>query len=405
MFRIIKILCLTPFILYAVPSLALTTSPDGSTGNLTSQTSDTLSSDEMVSYGFIGLDDFYSKPDWQHEMNVSTGFYMGLSNRAEAGMGLSLANNSANIATGNSARYLKAYAKFRFYGSRSFGSAASVYFYSTTGEIPDNTSLASGKTNSGLQLTYSNYYPDSETTYALNMDTRDYKVYNSGSFNYELVPILSLSASRMFYTRYDRMYELGLTAQSATLSGTSNGNLYVVMAAHFNTNNRMKYSAGTVLDTGNGAGTLLARYFVGFSYNNSFGNRKRPARDVVEAEQQVPAKTSVETEKKPAMVKEPEQAPPILTTTCHGNVEIMDMSGIEGLGEKVASKLRRQGYCVPSVYTESRAMSYYSQIYYADGKALLARKLSKAFSIQGNIAERTLPTGVAVRFVVGRDQE
>lgn len=410
MFRLIRILCFLLASQIAMPALAQTTSPDGGSGNLTSQSSDTLSPDSMVSYGYVGLDDFYASSNWQHEMQILTGVYMGLSDRMEAGFGLSLANNSATIATGSAVRYFRAHGKYRYYGSRSEGHAASLYVYSTTGEVPDKPSLASGSTNNGFQLTYTTYAPKSEINYALTMDTRDYKVYSGGAFSYALTPVLDLSASRMFYTKNDRVYELGLKAESATVNSNPSGNLYLVMAAHFDTHEALKYSAGTMLDFPGGQGALQARYFLGFTYKAKTPEAKRSADTTMSSQsaQQATQPVAVKEASKSMAQAESKlaaQAPMITTKPCLARVEVMDMSGVNGLGEKVAEKLRQQGYCVSSVYTETNTMSFYSQLYYASDKEDAAKNLTKEFDIKGQVSERALPTNVDVRFIVGRDQQ
>jgi len=391
-----------------MPALAQTTSPDGGSGNLTSQSSDTVSPDTMVSYGYVGLDDFYASSNWQHEMQILTGVYMGLSDRMEAGVGLSLANNSATLASGSAVRYFRAHGKYRYYGSRSEGHAASVFLYSTTGEVPDKPSLASGSTNNGFQLTYTTYVPKSEINYTLAMDTRDYKVYSGGSFSYALTPVLDLSASRMFYTKLDRIYELGLKAESATVNNSSSGNLYLVMAAHFDTHEALKYSAGTMLDIPGGLGVMKARYFVGFTYQTKTPATKRPS-DTTMSSQTIKPMPVKEAPKPMAQAEgklaAQAQAPMITTRPCLARVEVMDMSGVNGLGEKVTERLRKQGYCVSAVYTETNSMSFYSQLYYASDQEDAAKKLTKEFDIKGQVSERALPTNVDVRFIVGRDQQ
>jgi hypothetical protein len=392
-----------------LPATAFTTSPDGGSGNITSQSSDTLPSDSMVSYGMVGLDDFYGGSTWQHEMQILTGVYMGLTDRSEAGIELSLASNSSTIASGSSLRYFRAHGKYRFYGSRAKGQAASVYIYSTTGEVPDKPSLTSGKTSNGLQLTYSTYGAQSDVHYAMSMDTRDYKVYSGGVFSYELLPVLSLSASRMFYTNTDRIYELGVKAESATVNSSSNGNLYLVAGAHFNTQQALQYTAGVMLDIPGSVGALQARYFIGFTYTSEYSNRKRatpPSKPVTPAKAMGSVSQAVSTAPAKPKVMVPEvKSSAISTKPCLARVEVMDMSGITGLGEKVAEKLRDNGYCVPSVYSETNAMSFYSQLYYSTGNEDTAKELSRQFEIKGQVDQRALPADVEIRFIVGRDQQ
>jgi hypothetical protein len=412
MSRVKKIFCFLLVMLVTLPASAFTTSPDGGSGNFTSQSSDTVAPDEMVSYGLLGLDDFYSSGNRQHEMQILAGVYLGLSKNFEAGFGLSLANNSATIATGTSLRYFRAHGKYRYYGSRSAGHAAAVYVYSTTGEVPDAPSLASGDTNNGFQLTYSTYRPGTDIHYALTMDSRDYKVYTGGAFSYVLSPVFALSASRMIYTKTHRIYELGLKAESATVNSSPSGNLYLTLAAHFNHGEALKYSAGTILDVPGGVGALQARYFFGFTYSSHYP-KKKPDSTMVEpmpSGQKAMEKTQVQAAvapQKPAPVTATtdKKTASVSTNTCRARVEVMDMSGVNGLGEKVAAQLRSKGYCVQSIYAEDNAMSFYSQLYYAEAMEDAAKELTKEFDIKGQVSQRALPVNVDIRFIVGRDRQ
>lgn len=407
-----KITCFLLVMLVTAPASALTTSPSGGSGNYTSQSADTVDQSEMVGYGFLGLDDFYSPGARQYEMQILTGVYLGLADNIEAGFGISLANNSATISSGNSLRYFRAHGKYRFYGSRASGHAAALSMYSTTGEVPDAPSLASGNSNTGAELTYSSYRPRTDIHYALTMDTRDYKVYSGAAFSYALTPVVALSASRMIYTKHQRIYEIGLKAQSATVNSAPSGNIYLTLAAHFNPADALKYSAGTILDIPGGVGVLKARYFIGFIYSSRYSGQKNTtpmekttAAMVESAATTSPQETVAAMKSVPTVEATKAQFDAAQASTCKARVEILDMSGINGLGQKVASQLRDRGYCIQAIYVESNTMSFYSQLYYSEGKESVAKDMTKQFDIKGQVSQRALPVDVDIRFIVGRDRQ
>ncbi|MBD3670740.1 MAG: LytR C-terminal domain-containing protein [Gammaproteobacteria bacterium] len=399
-----NILCFVSAVLLALPAMAQTTSPTGGSGNLTSPNADILNSNEMVSYSFVGLDDFYSSGNWQHEMQILGGVYMGLTHDVEVGFGLSLANNSATIASGTSLRYFDVHGKYRFFGSRVEGKAAALSMYTTTGESPDSTALASGNSSRGFDLVYSQYRPGTDIHYALTMDTRDHKVYSGGAFVYETRPVLAISASRMMYTRTQRVYELGLIAQSATVNGVPDNNLYMTFGVHFNPNEDMRYMAGTMLDVPGGSGTLKASYFLGFQYTSRNLVRKNVTATNAGGQMPLASKSeSTEMESDIDAGKLPQTKP--IVPVCKAQVEIMNMSGITGLGQRTASELTDKGYCITAIHNEFIAMSYYSQLYYAADSETSAREISHEFSIKGEVSQRSLPENVDIRFIVGRDRQ
>ncbi|MDH5183317.1 MAG: hypothetical protein OEX12_05445, partial [Gammaproteobacteria bacterium] len=207
--------------------------PGGMTGTLTSGSAEVISTGNIRYFGIVGRDDFYdpSSGDSERESRLLTGVTFGLSSHLEMGVGVSFAHGTSPIATGTELRYLRGHAKYVFYGSRARGSAAAVSIYSTTAELPDNLGLTSGNANSGLELIYSQLGLEGDTTYALGLEHRDYKTYNTGTFTYSDVPVLSLSASHLFRTELKRNYELGLKTESASVGNTEYGNIYLNVAA------------------------------------------------------------------------------------------------------------------------------------------------------------------------------
>ena len=392
---------LSTFPVYAASSNHST----GMTGTLTSSNAEIMKQGSIRYFGMLGMDDFYdtASGNGEREARLLTGMGFGISPKLEAGIAVSFAHNTPALSTGTELRYLRGQAKYRFYGSRGQGDAAAVSLYSTTAELPLKPGLASGNSNTGIEFIYSELAVDGDTSYSLSKEQRDYKIYNAGSFSYISAPVLSLTASHLFRTKLNRNYELGLRMESATVSGVAYGNTYLVLGAHFATEQELSYLFGTQIDLASSGGPNRSRYYLGFTYTSKFSRKlgsntteQKPRLSQIKPPVvETLAKTQASLKKQPGK--------PVIKG-CLAQVEIMDLSGSNGLAELLSSRLKKDGYCIRSIHKEANSHAYYSHLYYGLEKGETAVALAKKYKVQGEVSRRRLPSDVDIRFILGKDQ-
>ncbi|MDH5359762.1 MAG: LytR C-terminal domain-containing protein [Gammaproteobacteria bacterium] len=376
--------------------------PAGMTGTLTSGSAEVLNEGNIRYFAISGMDDFYdASGNGEREARVLSGATFSISKKLEVGVGLSFAHSASTIASGTELRYLRGEAKYLFHGSRAQGEAAAVSIYSTTGELPGNLGLASGNANTGMEVVYSELGVEGDNSYALGLEQKDYKLYNAGVFEYTGATVVSLSASHLFRTNLNRNYELGFKAESAAIGGVEYGNMYVSLGAHFATEQEMSYLLGAMLDLPGGEGPNRSRYFLGLTYTSKYPRKLGALGSAMEKPRE-PVKLVLPRKEKPVVVVKESIAP--IIKGCLAYVEIMDLSGVSGLSEQVAMKLKKDGYCIRAVYKEESSQAYYSHLYYGLEKGEMAVGLARSYKIQGEVSRRSLPSDVDIRFILGKDQ-
>jgi len=377
--------------------------PAGMTGTLTSGTAEVMTEGNIRYFAISGMDDFYdASGNGVREGRMISGGTFGITRKLEIAVGLSFAHSAPTVAAGTELRYLRGQAKYLFYGSRALGKAAAVSLYTTTAELPGNLGLASGNANTGIEFIYSELGVGGDTTYAMELEHRDYKLYNAGNFEYQQAPVLSLSASHLFRTDLNRNYELGLRAESAAISSANYNNIYLTLAAHFATDQELSYLVGAMLDIPGGIGPNRSRYYLGLTYTSKYPRKLGPLGSSIEEPVQtaIPPPAKI---KKPIIVLAKEKSKPVVKG-CSAYIEIMDLSGVNGLSDQVSNKLKKDGYCIRAVYKEENSHAYYSHLYYSLDKGEMAVGLARSYKVQGEVSRRSLPSDVDIRFILGKDQ-
>lgn len=375
----------------------------GMTGTLTSSTAEVMREGNIRYFAISGVDDFYDvSGNGEIEGRLLTGATFAVSNKLEVGVGLSLAHSVSTIASGTELRYLRGQAKYLFYGSRAQGDAAAASIYSTTAELPGKPGVTSGNANTGLELVYSKLGVKGDTTYAVEMEQRDYKLYNAGLFEYTGASVLSLSASHLFRTDLNRNYELGLRAESAAISGVNYNNMYMSLAAHFATDKELSYLAGAMLALPGSQGPNRSRYYLGLTYSSKYPRKLGQFKSSMDKPPKISMQASSKVEKaKEVIVKE---QPKVVPKGCLAYIEIMDLSGVSGLSAQLSGRLKKDGYCIRAIHTEDNSHAYYSHLYYGLDKGELAVGMARKYKVQGEVSRRSLPSDVDIRFILGKDQ-
>ena len=396
-----SLICISAMFAISPVYAASSNHPAGLTGTMTSGSAEVMEQGSVRYFMMSGVDDFFDPSgNGEKEIRLLSGMTFGVSNKLEAGVALSLAHNSATIATGTGLRNIRGHAKYHFYGSRAQGKAAAFSIYATGAELVGTPGLASGESNSGVEVVYSSLGIEGDNHYALELGHRDYKSYSGGSFIYNNVPVVALSASHLFRTDLHRNYELGIKGESVTLSDTAYNNVYLSLAAHFATDQELSYLVGTLQDISGGNGANRARYYLGFTYTNKYP-RNLGMRHLNTMKSPEPVKLAMSP---PPAAKVPEPVSKPVIQGCRAYVEIMDLSGLNGLAEQVTAKMKQDGYCIRAVHKEENSQAYYSHLYYALDKGELAVEMARVYKIQGEVSRRRLPADVDIRFILGSDQ-